>query len=27
VIVRDESTEAVQQALKRIIETVEVHYA
>jgi phosphoribosylaminoimidazole carboxylase (NCAIR synthetase) len=27
VIVRDESTEVVQQALKRIIETVEVHYA
>ena len=27
VIVRDESTDVVQQALKRIIETVEVHYA
>jgi phosphoribosylaminoimidazole carboxylase (NCAIR synthetase) len=27
VIVRDESTEVVQQALKKIIETIQVHYA
>ena len=27
VIVRDESTEVVQRALKKIIETIQVHYA